>query len=76
MSQIGHIVVEHERTIGRGYRSVRISDPIRFSELAVLTVEFVSTAGRATSGRLLIPFKTKTASLKKWSAVPACSQTA
>jgi hypothetical protein len=53
MSQIGHIVVEHERAIGRVYRSVRISVPIRFGELAVLTVTFVSTAGRATSGRLI-----------------------
>jgi hypothetical protein len=38
MSQIGHIVAEYEPAMGRVHRSLRISVPIRFSELAVLTV--------------------------------------
>jgi hypothetical protein len=54
MSQVGHMVaVQYERAIGRVYRSLRISVLIRFSELAVLTVKFVSTAGWTTSGRLI-----------------------
>jgi hypothetical protein len=53
MSQVGHIVAEYERAIGRVHRSLRISVPIRFGELAVLTVKFVSTAGWTTSGRLI-----------------------
>jgi hypothetical protein len=54
MSQVGHIVAaQNERAIGHVYSSLRISVPIRFSELAVLTVKFVSTAGWTTSGRLI-----------------------
>jgi hypothetical protein len=77
MSQVDHIVAaQYERAIGRVYRSLRISVSIRFSEFAVLTVKFVSTAGWTTSGRRIDSVQAKAASLKKWSAVPACSQTA
>jgi hypothetical protein len=75
MSQVGHIVAaQYERAIGHVYSSLRIFGPDPYPCISSVNSKFVSTAGWTTSGRLMIPFKAKAASLKKWSAVPACSQ--
>jgi hypothetical protein len=79
MSQVGHIVAaQYERAIGHVHCSLRIFGPNPYACISSVNskickhrrLEFVSTAGSTTSGRLMIPFKAKAASLKKWSAVP------